>query len=115
MHLEHAEAEGATGLACQQSDHLVLPALEDVGGLEEDALPLGGRRLRPRREGRGRRVDRTRGVLAAARRHARHHVAGERIQVVERRTAGGVHPLAADELLRLADLLLDGGHADSFR
>ena len=84
VHLEHAEAERAAGLAREQCDHLVLAGLEDVGGLEEDALPLGRPRLRPRRE-RGRsRLDRLSCLLRTAGRHLRDHVAGVRIEILER-------------------------------
>ena len=58
VHLEHAEAEGAAGLAREQRDDLVRAALEDVGRLEEDPLPLGRRRLRPGRERRRGGLDR---------------------------------------------------------
>ena len=51
VHLEHPEAERRAGLAREQRDDLVAAALEHVGGLEEDPLPHGGRRLRPGRRG----------------------------------------------------------------
>ena len=58
-HLEHAEAEASQPVSrASELDDLVAAALEDVGGLQEDPLPLGRRRLRPRRERRGRGVDR---------------------------------------------------------
>ena len=91
-HLEHAEAEAAARLAREQRDDLLPPALEDVGRLQEDALPLGGRRLRPRRERRRGRLDRASRVLAPAGRNAGDDVAGERVEVVERRAAVGVRP-----------------------
>ena len=86
VHLEHAEAEARAGLAGQQPDDLVHAALEDVGGPQEDALPHGRRRLRPLGERRGCGVDRRARVRGGAGGHARHDVAGERIDVVERAT-----------------------------
>jgi hypothetical protein len=38
VHLEHREAERAPGLALEQLDDLVVPALEHVRGLEKDRL-----------------------------------------------------------------------------
>ena len=72
--------------------------------LQEDALSHGRRRLRPGRERRGRGVDRGARVGGGAGGHAGHDVAGERIDVVERATVGGSHPLARDELARLEHL-----------
>ncbi len=86
-----------------------------VGRLQEDALAHGGRRLRPRGKGVGGRLDGARRVGARSRGHTRDDVAGERIEVVERRACRGADPVAADELLRLSDRWLDGGHLRSFQ
>ena len=58
VHLEHPEPEARAGLAGQPAGDLVAARLEQVGGLQEDALPHGRRGLRPRLERRRRRVDR---------------------------------------------------------
>ena len=101
VRLEHRESERAAGLAREQRDDLVLPRFEDVGGLEEDPLAHRRRRLRPLRErGLGGR-DRARRVLAPARGDVGDGLAGERIAGLERAPAGGIDPLAADELTAL--------------
>ena len=121
VRLEHRESERAAGLAREQRDDLVLPRLEDVGGLEEDPLAHPGRCLRPLGErglGGG---DRARRILAPACGDVGDRVAGERIAGLERVASGGVDPLAADELpalrgaglrvllLQLHRVLLRGG------
>ena len=98
-HLEHAETEARPGLAGEPADDLVAPELEDVRRLEEDALPHGGGRLRPRRERRGRSVDRALGVGARTRRDAGDGllpVNGSRSSKV--RPSDASDPFAADEL-----------------
>ena len=85
---EAARARSASGTSpkpkvqpvsrASSDDDLVAGGLEDVGRLQEDPLPHRRRRLRPRREGRRRRLDRAPRVLAAACGHARDDLAGER-------------------------------------
>src|SRR5262249_44775600 len=113
-HLEHAEAEAATGLPREQSDDLVASRLEDVGGLQEDRLALRREALRPLREGRGCCLDRAPRVVARAGGDVGDDVAGERVAVLERRALRRVRPLAADELLRLAYVTVDARHVLSF-
>jgi hypothetical protein len=105
-HLEHPEPVGAAaGLAGQQPDHLVGPALQDVGRGQEDPLALGRRRLRPGREGGGGGLHGPVGVLAGPGGDLGHHLARLRVEVLEGRRAAGLAPVAADEVP-----VLGGGH-----
>ena len=101
MRLEHRESERAARLAREQRHDLVLPRFEDVGGFEEDPLAHRRRRLRPLRERGLSGRDRARSILAPARGDVGNRLAGERIAGLERAPAGGVDPLAADELTAL--------------
>ena len=101
VRLEHPEAERAAGLAREQRHDLVLPRLQDVGGLEEDALPNGRGRLRPGRERGLSSLDGAGGVLASAGGHFGDNLAGEGVEGLERAPVSGVDPLAADELAAL--------------
>src|SRR5262249_9782258 len=105
--------ECGAGLAREQGNDLVAPALEHVRGLQEHVLAHRGRRRRPRGKSGSCRLDRAARVVARAGRNARHGVAGEGIRVVERPTLDRVHPLAAHELAALADLGLDCAHGFS--
>ena len=75
-------------------DDLVLAALEDVGGLEEDPLPHGRRRLRPGGNAAAAASTARARVGARCRRGLGHDVAGERIAILERATALGAGPFA---------------------
>ncbi len=68
-HLEHSEPEARAGLTCEEAHDLFQPALENVGGLQEHALPLGGDGLRPLGKGGGRSGHRLRGVGTRSRRN----------------------------------------------
>ena len=80
--LEHAETEGAAGLVREQADHFHLPALEDVGGLQEEPLLFAGGCLPPSRKRTGGRLDGFSGVLPVRRRDGRDRVAAEGVMVV---------------------------------
>jgi hypothetical protein len=110
MHLEHPEAEGGARLASEHRDDLVLAGFEDVGRLQEDRLPRGGRRRCPGREGRSRRLDRLARVVAVAGWNDRDGLARERILVFEGLPACGGRPLPADELLVFAYCVCCGRH-----
>ncbi len=66
VHLEHADAEARAGLPRKQLDDLVAAALEHVGGLEEDPLPLGRQHGRPAGECRCGSLDRPAGIRGGA-------------------------------------------------
>ena len=102
-HLEHPEPETRAGLARQQADDLVEARLEDVGGLQEDALPLGGHALRPGGECRCCARHRALCVGARAGGDLGNDVARERVAVVERFPAARGRPFAADEVLVLRE------------
>jgi IclR family pca regulon transcriptional regulator len=110
VELEHREAERAAGLLREPGAGLVAAALEEVGCPEEDPLPLGGRRLRPGGKGAGGGLDGRTGVVGSSRRDSGDHVSGERIEIVERRPAGALDPLAADEEPALSRLCFDRSH-----
>jgi hypothetical protein len=105
-HLEHPEpVDAAAGLAGQQADDLVGPALQDVGRGQEDPLALGRRGLRPGGEGGGGGLDGPAGVLAGPGGDLGHHLARVRVEVLEGRPAAGLGPVASDEVP-----VLGGGH-----
>ena len=107
--LEHPEAEARAGLAGEQADDLLEAALEHIGRLQEDPLPLRGDRLRPGGERVARSVDRACSLRARAGRDERNDVAGERITILERAAFAG-DPFTADEVLVLAYAGLDARH-----
>ena len=98
MHLEHAEAERGAGLAGEQVDDLVAPALEDVRGAEEDPLAHRRRRRGPGGEGLGGGLDRAARVVARAGGGAHDRLAGERVGHLEGGAAARGDPFAADEV-----------------
>ncbi len=111
MHLEHAEAERASGLPRQHRHDLVLARLEHVGGLQEDALPYGRRRAGPLGESFGGRLDRPLRVRPARARDVGDDVAAPRVAVLERAAALGLDERASDEEPRVDAGLGLGAHA----
>jgi hypothetical protein len=109
-HLEHPEPERAPRLTGEQADDLLQPRLEHVGRPEKDPLPLRRHALRPGGERLGRGRNRTRRVRTGARGDERDDVARERVAVFECPPAVGGLPVAGDEVLVLANVLLNAGH-----
>ena len=98
VHLEHAEAERGAGLAGEQVDDLVAPALEDVCRAEEDPLAHAGRRRGPRGERLRGGLDRASRVVSRAGGGAHDGLAGERVGHVEGGAVARGDPLPPTKL-----------------
>ena len=99
VHLEHAEAEAAAGLAREQLDDLVLPRLSSTSAaLRKTRCRSAGGVARPRGNAASAASIARRASSAPAGRDRRDDVARVRVAILERGTVRGVDPLAADEL-----------------
>ncbi len=103
-------ADRLAGVRALQPAELVGPRIERVGDLEEQQRAILRGRLLPRRERRLGRVDRPIHVLGGARRDARDGLVVGRVHDLGRAPVGGIHELAADELLIRLDALEGVGH-----
>ena len=105
-----AAPTGLPAFGALEPAELVGLGLERIGDLEQQQRAVLRRRLLPGLEGRRGRLDRAVDVLGRAGRDVRDDLVVGRVDDVGRPAVGGIHELAADELLVRLDALEGVGH-----